>query len=102
MPSEQKVAVRTGASRGIGACLGRGFRNIGYGVVATSRSMRKINAAGDPAVLVIDGNIAASSTAERIVCKAIERFGRIDALVNNAGVFIPSRSSTIPKPASWR
>jgi NAD(P)-dependent dehydrogenase (short-subunit alcohol dehydrogenase family) len=51
--------------------------------------MREIDAADDPAVLVVDGDIATSSTAERIVSAAIERFGRIDTLVNNAGVFIP-------------
>jgi NAD(P)-dependent dehydrogenase (short-subunit alcohol dehydrogenase family) len=89
MQSEQKVVVITGASRAIGANLAKGFRNIGYNVVATSRSMGKFDAAGDPAVMVVEGDIAASSTAERIVSRAMERFGRIDTLVNNAGVFIP-------------
>ena len=81
MPFEQKVVVITGASRGIGASLVERFRKIGYGVVANSRS---IDAAGDPAVLV-DGR----DTAERVV--NIERFGRIDTLINNAGVFIPKQ-----------
>ncbi len=89
MSSRQKVAVITGASRGIGASLVKGFRAIGYGVVATARSMNKTDVAADPDVLAVDGDIAAPSTAERIVSAAIERFGRIDTLVNNAGVFIP-------------
>ena len=88
MASEQKVVVITGASRGIGASLVEGFRKIGYGVVANSRS---IDTAGDPAVLVVDGDIAGRDTAERIVNAAIERFGRIDTLVNNAGIFIPKQ-----------
>lgn len=86
MPFEQKVVVITGASRGIGASLVERFRKIGYGVVANSRS---IDAAGDPAVLVVDGDIAGRDTAERVV--NIERFGRIDTLINNAGVFIPKQ-----------
>lgn len=89
MPSEQKVVIISGASRGIGATLAKGFRDIGYGVVANSRSMGAIGPANDPCVLVVEGDIAAASTAEHIVSKAIERFGRIDTLVNNAGVFIP-------------
>jgi len=89
MSSRQKVAVITGASRGIGASLVKGFRAIGYGVVATARSMNKTDVAADPDVLAVDGDIAAPSTAERIVSAAIERFGRIDTLVNNAGVFVP-------------
>jgi NAD(P)-dependent dehydrogenase (short-subunit alcohol dehydrogenase family) len=88
MPFEQKVVVITGASRGIGASLVEGFRNIGYGVVANSRS---IDTAGDPNVLVVNGDIAARDTAESIIDGAIERFGRIDTLVNNAGVFIPKQ-----------
>jgi NAD(P)-dependent dehydrogenase (short-subunit alcohol dehydrogenase family) len=89
MPSEQKVVVITGASRGIGARLMRGFREIGYGVVANSRSISKSDIAGDPAIVAVDGDIAEPNTAERIVSAAIERFGRIDTLINNAGVFIP-------------
>jgi NAD(P)-dependent dehydrogenase (short-subunit alcohol dehydrogenase family) len=89
MPTEQKVAVITGASRGIGASLVKGFRELGYGVVANSRSIGKGDVAGDPAVVVVAGDIAESGTAERIVHAAFERFGRIDTLINNAGAFIP-------------
>lgn len=89
VPSEQKVAIITGASQGIGAALMRGFREIGYGVVANSRSIGEHDAGGDPAILTVDGDIADPATAERIVNGAIARFGRIDTLINNAGVFLP-------------
>jgi NAD(P)-dependent dehydrogenase (short-subunit alcohol dehydrogenase family) len=88
MTSEQKVVVITGASRGIGASLLKGFREIGYAVVANSRSISNSDIAGDPAILPVDGDIALPDTAERILSAAVERFGRIDTLVNNAGVFI--------------
>ena len=83
MTSERKVVVITGASRGIGAQLSKAYRHIGYQVIASSRSMRKSD---DPAILVIEGDITRPETAERILGIAAERFGRIDTLVNNAGV----------------
>jgi NAD(P)-dependent dehydrogenase (short-subunit alcohol dehydrogenase family) len=89
MVSEQKVAAITGASQGIGASLIKAFRGIGYGVVANSRSIQASDFGDDPAILAVDGDIAIPETANRIVGAAIERFGRIDTLVNNAGVFIP-------------
>ena len=85
MTSERKVAIITGASRGIGAGLLEAYRDIGYHVVASSRS---IGRSDDPSTLAVDGDIASAKTADRIVGLAIERFGRIDALVNNAGLFI--------------
>jgi NAD(P)-dependent dehydrogenase (short-subunit alcohol dehydrogenase family) len=88
MISEQKVAVITGASRGIGAGLTKSFRAIGYRVVANSRSISRSEIADDPAVVVVDGNIGHPDTAERILKAATDRFGRIDTLVNNAGIFI--------------
>jgi NAD(P)-dependent dehydrogenase (short-subunit alcohol dehydrogenase family) len=89
MQSTQKVAIVTGASRGIGASLVRGFRKIGYCVVANSRSIVASDVVGDSDVLAVAGDIAEPETAERVVSAAIERFGQIDTLVNNAGVFIP-------------
>jgi NAD(P)-dependent dehydrogenase (short-subunit alcohol dehydrogenase family) len=83
-----KVAIVTGASQGIGAELVKGFREIGYGVVANSRSIAANGFTDDPAVLVVAGDITQRETAGRIVNAALERFGRIDTLVNNAGVFI--------------
>src|ERR1700716_3981570 len=90
MTSERKVVVITGASRGIGAQLSKAYRHIGYQVIASSRSMRKSD---DPAILVIEGDITRPETAERILGIAAERFGRIDTLVNNAGVFIAKPST---------
>ena len=75
----------TGASHGIGAGLVAGFRGAGYAVVGTSRS---IAASDDPDVLAVSGDIAEPQTAEHVVEEALGRFGRIDTLVNNAGVFI--------------
>ena len=82
---EQKVAIITGASQGIGAGLVAGYRRQGWAVVATSRTIRP---AGDPAVLTVDGDVSEAGTTDRIISGALERFGRIDTLVNNAGVFI--------------
>lgn len=85
MTTEQKVAVITGASRGIGAGLLHGFLERGYRVVANSRS---IEPSGNADVLSIGGDIAEPAVAEQVVDAAIERFGRIDSLINNAGIFI--------------
>ena len=79
------VAIVTGASHGIGAGLVAGFRGAGYAVVGTSRS---IAASDDPDVLAVPGDIAEPRTADHVVEEALGRFGRIDTLVNNAGVFI--------------
>src|SRR5215471_20061292 len=89
MSSERKVAVITGASRGIGASLVEGFRKLGYGVIANSRSIGKADLIHDDQTLLVEGDVASPRTADRIVSTALERFGRIDTLVNNAGVFIP-------------
>jgi NAD(P)-dependent dehydrogenase (short-subunit alcohol dehydrogenase family) len=81
----RKVAVITGASQGIGAGLVDAYRKLGYAVVATSRG---IAASSDPEILTVQGDIADPATAERVVAAGLERFGRIDTLVNNAGIFI--------------
>ncbi|MEW2513937.1 SDR family oxidoreductase [Streptomyces sp. NPDC046870] len=83
--SGKKVAVITGASQGIGAGLVEAYRKLGYAVVATSRT---IAASDDPDVVTLQGDIADPATAERVAAAAIERFGRIDTLVNNAGIFV--------------
>ena len=85
MNSEQKVAIVTGASQGIGAGLVEGFLKIGYRVVATSRTIQR---SSDDRVLTVAGDIAEWVTAEKVAAAAIERFGRIDTLVNNAGIFV--------------
>jgi NAD(P)-dependent dehydrogenase (short-subunit alcohol dehydrogenase family) len=81
----QKVAVITGASQGIGAGLVEGYRKQGYAVVATSRS---IAPSQDPEIVTVQGDIADPATAERVIAAAMQEFGRIDTLVNNAGVFL--------------
>ena len=85
MTSQQKVVVITGASSGIGAQLSKAYQRIGYQVIATSRSMRNSD---DPSILAIAADVTRPETAERIFGTAAERFGRVDTLVNNAGVFI--------------
>jgi NAD(P)-dependent dehydrogenase (short-subunit alcohol dehydrogenase family) len=81
----QPVAIITGAERGIGAGLVAAFHRGGYAVVATSRS---IPAPDESDVLTVRGDITDADTARRVVEQALERFGRIDSLVNNAGVYI--------------
>lgn len=85
MSKDQKVAIVTGATQGIGADLVKGFRDRNYRVIANSRS---IKTSSDPDVLSVAGDIADPATAERIVDQGLARFGRIDTLVNNAGIFI--------------
>jgi NAD(P)-dependent dehydrogenase (short-subunit alcohol dehydrogenase family) len=82
--SVQKVAIITGASQGIGAGLVAAYREIGYAVVANSRS---IEVSDDPNVIAVRGDVADPATAESVVQTALERFGRVDTLINNAGVF---------------
>jgi NAD(P)-dependent dehydrogenase (short-subunit alcohol dehydrogenase family) len=83
--STQKVAVITGASQGIGAALVTAYRKLGYAVVANSRS---ITPSDDPLVLTVAGDIAAPGVGARIIASGLEAFGRIDTLINNAGVFV--------------
>ena len=81
----QKVAIITGSSQGIGAGLTAAYRLRGWAVVGVSRAGQRSD---DPDVLVVDADISEPGTAERIVTKALDRFGRIDTLINNAGAFI--------------
>ncbi|NDV09714.1 SDR family oxidoreductase [Rhodococcus sp. IEGM 248] len=85
MSTTQKVAIVTGASQGIGAALVAGYRKLGYAVVATSRS---IGASDDPEILTVPGDLAQPGTGAGIVEQTLARFGRIDTLVNNAGIFV--------------
>jgi NAD(P)-dependent dehydrogenase (short-subunit alcohol dehydrogenase family) len=83
--STQKVAIITGASQGIGAALVPAYRKLGYSVVATSRS---IDASDDPEVLTVRADVSQPGDGTRVVEEALARFGRVDTLVNNAGVFV--------------
>ena len=85
MSHPSRVAIVTGASQGIGAALVKAFRERNYAVVANSRS---IPPSQDPGVLAVAGDIGSPETARRVVAEGLQRFGRIDTLVNNAGVFI--------------
>lgn len=83
--SNKKVVIVTGASQGIGAGLVRAFRDRDYGVVATSRSIKPST---DPNIVTVAGDIGDRQTAAQVVEEGLRRFGRVDSLVNNAGIFI--------------
>jgi NAD(P)-dependent dehydrogenase (short-subunit alcohol dehydrogenase family) len=84
--SDKKTAIVTGAQQGIGAGLAEGFLNQGYNVVGTSRNVSQSMTPSHSLVLV-DGDIGKQETAAKAVEAAIKRFGTIDVLVNNAGIF---------------
>jgi NADP-dependent 3-hydroxy acid dehydrogenase YdfG len=81
----QKVPIITGASQGIGAGLVEGYRKIGFAVVGTAQSIRPST---DPGYVTLPGDITEADTAQRVVELALTRFGRIDSLINDAGVYI--------------
>jgi NAD(P)-dependent dehydrogenase (short-subunit alcohol dehydrogenase family) len=85
MDRERKVVIITGASQGIGSALVKAYRDREYRVVATSRSIGPSN---DEDVLIVPGDVADRGTAERAIAGGKARFGRIDTLVNNAGIFM--------------
>jgi NAD(P)-dependent dehydrogenase (short-subunit alcohol dehydrogenase family) len=85
MSSIQKVAIITGASQGIGAALVTAYRTLGYAVVANSRS---IATSDDPDVLTVAADVAKPGVGGHIVDAAMDRFGRVDTVVNNAGIYI--------------
>ena len=83
-----KTAIVTGASQGIGAAVAQAFLGRGYNVVATSRSVSKAGFAPSPNLALVDGDIGQAATAADVAQTAISKFGSIDTLVNNAGVFL--------------
>ena len=89
--STDRVAIITGASQGIGAGLVEAYCKIGYQVIANSRT---IGDSGRPEIVTVAGDIADPATAERLVDVAVSRFGRIDTLINNAGVFVAKPFTT--------
>jgi NAD(P)-dependent dehydrogenase (short-subunit alcohol dehydrogenase family) len=89
MTQQAKTIIVTGASQGIGAGVVRAFLARGYNVVATSRNISKSNAFAPSAQLaLVDGDIGDTATAIKVAQTAVEKFGGIDGLVNNAGIFI--------------
>jgi NAD(P)-dependent dehydrogenase (short-subunit alcohol dehydrogenase family) len=87
MSPPQKVVVVTGASQGIGAEVVKAFRKLDYRIVATARSIKPSD---DANILTVAGDIGDPATARRVISEALARFGRIDTLVNNAGIFVAS------------
>jgi NAD(P)-dependent dehydrogenase (short-subunit alcohol dehydrogenase family) len=85
MSNLQRVAIITCASQGIGESLVSAYRKLGYAVVANSRT---ITESDDPMVLTVPGDIAQPGVGQRIIDAALERFGRVDTVVNNAGIFL--------------
>ena len=85
MAANNKVVVITGASQGIGAALVKAYRERGFSVVANSRHIRP---SADEGVLAVAGDIGEREVAQRVIEQGLARFGRIDSLVNNAGIFV--------------
>ena len=83
----KKTVIVTGASQGIGAAVVRAFLDRGYNVVATSRNVSKAGFAPSPNLALVDGDIRQATTAEKVGQTAIDKFGSINHVVNNAGIF---------------
>jgi len=89
MGTPRKTVIVTGASQGIGAAVANLFLDRGYNVVANSRRITQKNELQrSENVALVDGDIASPATAAKLVDTAVQRFGSVDALVNNAGIFI--------------
>jgi NAD(P)-dependent dehydrogenase (short-subunit alcohol dehydrogenase family) len=85
--AKKETVIVTGASQGIGAVVVREFLNRGYRVVATSRTATKAGFELSPHLAVVDGDIGTPATAEKVAHEAIAKFGSIDHVINNAGIF---------------
>ena len=83
----RKTVIVTGASQGIGAAVVQAFLDRGYNVVATSRNVSKAGLAPAPTLVLVDGDIGEAATAKKVAQAAISKFGSIDHVVNNAGIF---------------
>jgi NAD(P)-dependent dehydrogenase (short-subunit alcohol dehydrogenase family) len=81
----ERVVIITGASQGLGAGLVAAYRKHGYAVVANSRTIEQSD---DLKVACVAGDIADPATGARLVATALDRFGRVDTLINNAGVWV--------------
>ncbi|MDS7595435.1 SDR family oxidoreductase [Agrobacterium tumefaciens] len=83
-----KTVIVTGASQGIGAGIVAGYRKLGWNVVANSRNISPSLYGADKAIHTVAGDVSNPATAKHLVEAAIDRFGRVDTLINNAGIFI--------------
>jgi NAD(P)-dependent dehydrogenase (short-subunit alcohol dehydrogenase family) len=82
---QKRVAIVTGGSQGIGAGIVAGYRRSGWAVVVNARTMEDSE---DPDTVIVQGDVSDPTTADDIVTEGLARFGRIDTLINNAGIFI--------------
>lgn len=87
-PAKRRTMIVTGASQGIGAGIVTAFLGRGYNVVANARDFAKSTLAPDEQLESVDGDIGKASTAAKIADTAIRKFGSIDGVVNNAGIFL--------------
>ena len=88
--TQQPVAIVTGASGGIGLGITQALLERGWRVVATSRTISESKDLNpSPDLVLVDGEVSKKETAVKVVDSALKHFGRIDLLVNNAGIFIP-------------
>jgi NAD(P)-dependent dehydrogenase (short-subunit alcohol dehydrogenase family) len=85
--ADKQTVIVTGASQGIGAAIVQAFLDRGYGVVATARSVSKAGFAPSSNLALVDGDIGQEATAQMIAQAAMAKFGSIDHVVNNAGIF---------------
>jgi NAD(P)-dependent dehydrogenase (short-subunit alcohol dehydrogenase family) len=85
--NKEKTVIVTGASQGIGAAIVEAFLERGYNVVANSRHISKAGASPATDLVMVDGDIGEASTAEKVTKIAVDRFGSIDHLINNAGIY---------------
>jgi NAD(P)-dependent dehydrogenase (short-subunit alcohol dehydrogenase family) len=96
MSSQRKVLVVTGASQGLGEGFVKAYRERGWRVVGNSRSIKPSN---DPDYITVPGDVGEPSVARKVVQTALDRFGRIDTLINNAGVWRPGPIASISERA---
>jgi len=85
MTTSKKVAIITGASQGIGAGLVAGYQRVGYAVVGTALTMPSTSS---PDILSVAGDITDPETSRRVVELTLKRYGRIDTLINDAGMYL--------------
>jgi NAD(P)-dependent dehydrogenase (short-subunit alcohol dehydrogenase family) len=84
---KKKTVIVTGASHGIGAGIVQAFLDRGYNVVATSRTVSQSGLTPSSSLALVDGDIGKESTAEKVVATAVSKFGTVDHVVNNAGIY---------------
>lgn len=90
MKNQKQTAVITGASSGIGLGLAQGFLAAGFQVVANSRNVTRAKTlTPSDNVMLVDGDVGDPSAARQLVERAAQRFGTVDVLINNAGIFVP-------------